>query len=121
MRAGIGLVAVFVSVILAGCKAGEGETRPAQRRVLSEALLAGGTQTIPDKDIGEDCSANRASSCLSGLCVKTSASLDGGWICTSLCTSDVNCRPGWACKRTLPDPDGRTCLPLNSPDGGVAP
>lgn len=121
MRLKMWLVAVLVSVILADCKADEGDARPAQRRVLSEALLAGGTQTIPDKDIGEDCSVNRASSCLSGLCVKISGSLDGGWICTSLCTSDANCRPGWACKRTLPDPDGRTCLPFNSPDGGVAP
>jgi hypothetical protein len=85
--------------------------------VLSEALYAGGSQGQPTQPVGADCSANRSSACMSGLCLKTTESLSGsGWICSAICQRASDCPPRWLCLRTLPDLEGLTCIPP-SPGG----
>lgn len=110
---------IWLVVGVLGCTNGEKSDSPGVR-VFSEAVTAPGTSGRRDKHLGEDCTANGASDCESGLCLKLSESPFGGWVCSQACGSlerNVSCPRGWECHKTLPDPDGFTCVPAL--DGGA--
>lgn len=69
------------------------------------------------KKIGEDCGANGASACLSGICLHVKPGRHEGYVCSRSCQGDGDCPGGWRCAQMYPTPRGRLCAPLS---GGTA-
>lgn len=107
--------ALHVAVLLAaaGCsRSGSPKEKAPQFRARQEIQAASAT-----KEVGEDCTANGASACKSGICMHVKPHPLEGYVCSRGCTSDGDCLAGWGCKSVSVTASNRFCLP---PDPAAA-
>lgn len=74
----------------------------------------------PARKIGEDCSQNGASICLSGTCVHYLPIYNSGFVCTRACSRDDDCPTNWRCE-TVGGPGTDHCLPPQDWKPSIAP
>ncbi|MGE0789394.1 MAG: trypsin-like serine protease [Sandaracinaceae bacterium] len=75
-----------------------------------ECVEAGGTMVCaPDQGLlGDTCTSD--ADCLTGLCVPRG--IDGGSVCTRMCSVDAPCGAGFACERTSDGRDAQCFRPI---------
>lgn len=97
----------------AGCDRSSSEPAEAVSPPKSEVLTehrALKTET-PTRQLGEDCTANGASACLSGVCLHVKPGRQDGYVCSQPCQGPTDCPDRWTCSQVYPTPKGRLCTP----------
>lgn len=100
----------------AGCS--NNQTEPATsgvRAVLTEHRPLQAQKAT--KQLGEDCSENGASTCLSGVCLHVKPGREEGYVCSRACQEEKECPRDWHCAQVYPTPQGRLCVPSLSEPG----
>ncbi|PTL76855.1 hypothetical protein DAT35_47120 [Vitiosangium sp. GDMCC 1.1324] len=99
--------------VWAGCSKNQAEPEVSgAREVLTEhrPLRA----EMATKQMGEDCSENGASACLSGVCLHVKPGREEGYVCSRACQGEQECPQDWRCAQVYPTPQGRLCVPSPS-------
>ncbi len=65
----------------------------------------------PTGQLGDDCTSNGASGCLSGICLHTQPDHKSGYFCSQRCNSAAECLPGWTCAFIHPGIQTTLCIP----------
>lgn len=69
-------------------------------------------RAAPNREMGEDCSANGGSVCKgAGLCLHYSDSVGSGYACTQACSKVAECPKEWSCERISLEPNSDFCVP----------
>ncbi|QRO01680.1 hypothetical protein JRI60_22985 [Archangium violaceum] len=110
---------VWMLVLAAGAWAGCGATRvepEAAKGVVPELLTEHRALRAEKatKQVGEDCTENGASACLSGVCLHVKPGREEGYVCSRACRGEQECPPDWRCAQVYPTPEGGLCVPLLS-------
>ena len=63
------------------------------------------------REVGEDCAAQGASACRSGLCLHTQPDPGLGLICSRQCQAEENCPVDWQCVSVHPNAGASFCVP----------
>lgn len=92
------VLVISVLFFVACTEAGEEKNYVTTRVALTPAARA-------TAKLGEDCTANGQSNCLSGFCL----SLRAGFVCTSICERDAECPVDWTCG--VVGPNASVCVP----------
>ncbi len=105
--------------VWAGCAKSQTEPEAsAAREVLTEHRSREVGEAA--KQVGEDCTENGATACLSGVCLHVKPGREEGYLCSRACQDEKECPRDWRCAQVYPTPQGRLCVP--SPSGhGDAP
>jgi hypothetical protein len=98
----------------AGCSKNQTEPEtPVAREVLTEHRPLMTEKAT--KQVGEDCTENGASACLSGVCLHVKPGRKEGYLCSRACQGSQECPRDWQCAQVYPTAQGRLCVP--SPAG----
>jgi hypothetical protein len=98
--------------VWAGCSKSQTEPATAKEVLTEHRPLRAEKAT---KQLGEDCTANGDSACLSGVCLHVKPGRKEGYVCSRACQSSQECPQNWQCAQVYPTPQGRLCVP--SPSG----
>ena len=107
-----------------GCGTTEVESpkgmRPAPPRagVLTEHRPQGAGNG--SRGVGEDCTGQGGSACLSGVCLHVKPGREQGYVCSQPCQTPGDCPSQWRCAQLYPTPKGRLCTPPSAPEADAA-
>ncbi len=104
----------LAAAVGAGCAKSQPETvAPVAEEVLTEHRPLGVEKAT--KEVGEDCTENGASACLSGICLHVKPGRKEGYVCSRACQGEQDCPRNWRCAQVYPTSQERLCTP--SPTG----
>ncbi len=97
-------LAVLVAVLaLTGCTAGDAQ----ENIVTTHRPVKAERATL---QVGEDCTLNGESGCVTGVCIHVVADPHTGYFCTTPCQTASQCPGGWICGR-IPGTYSSYCVP----------
>jgi hypothetical protein len=110
------LFLIIMAISSSGCSSNheEGQLRIERISPLSEHSLLLNQQLSNDigKQVGEDCSIQGKTECVSGLCIHASLERQGGYFCSKTCSVTAECPKDWKCGPISPnETDVNICLP----------
>ncbi len=98
-----------------GCSANQTEPEASGTEMLTEHRPLRAEKAT--KQVGEDCTENGASACLSGVCLHVKPGREEGYVCSRACQGEQECPRDWHCAQVYPTPQGRMCVPSLSGSG----
>jgi len=110
------LMLVLATGVSAGCTKthSEPEVPVAEREVVGREVLTEHRQLRAEKatkQVGDDCTENGASACLSGVCLHVKPGRKEGYVCSRACQGEQDCPGNWRCAQVYPTAEGRLCVP----------
>lgn len=96
----------LILLVLAACEVPQEQEQapgdaPAPVRVLTEHRPLA-SNSPPDKQVGEDCTAHGYTECVSGLCLHALPTRGQGYFCSQGCLGSSECPRDWRCVQVVP-------------------